>query len=134
MGSDEQRRCSKAGGDAYREGQRTGPPGKRGGVTLTRDRDLTTIKEFETCYIRRYEENTGPHHQKIRFKDRRRGGKARAKSKRLRVGIGLFLNSRLLASARLCELTKELVNEPKGKGNSFRQPVRFSLGNVSPPS
>jgi hypothetical protein len=52
-------------------------------------------REFETCYIRRYEENTGPHHQKICSKDRRRGGKARAKSKSLRVGIGLFLNSRL---------------------------------------
>jgi hypothetical protein len=73
-------------------------------------------REFETCYIRRYEENTGPHHQKIRAKDRRRGGKARAKSKSLRVGIGLFLNSRLGASARLCELTKERVLR---KRNSF---------------
>jgi hypothetical protein len=56
--------------------------------------------QVRPCYIRRYEENTGPHHQKIRAKDRRRDGKARAKSENLRVGIGPFLNSRLGASAR----------------------------------
>jgi hypothetical protein len=45
--------------------------------------------ELETCYIRRHEENTGPHDQKIRVKDRCRGGKARAKSKSRIVGIAL---------------------------------------------
>ena len=79
--SDEQRRCSQAGGDAYRQGQRTGPPGKRAGVALTRDRDLTTIREFETCYIRRYEKNTGPHHQKIRAKTAAAAAKRERKAK-----------------------------------------------------
>jgi len=27
-----------------------------------RKQQIRPIREFETCYIRRYEENTGPHH------------------------------------------------------------------------
>lgn len=39
------------GDDAYREGQRKGPPGRRGEVTLTRDRDPTRVRELKHAIV-----------------------------------------------------------------------------------